>query len=385
MFNFLKKYNLLVLFTAFIVIFSVVDIVKPDRKRSETELRELAQKPEFSIKSLLKSDSKSYKSEYTTKYEKYIEDQFVLRDNWIDIKSITELSLGKIQNNNVAMGKDGYQFEIYRTMDTRKYAVNKEYINKFFNQYPQLNFTFAMVPNSYAILEEKAPYGLGNIDQRKEIALLNDGIQQENVKKMDLFPAMEAEKEAYIYYKTDHHWTTYGAYLAYKAYVENLGLTPVAYESLTPIEVPNFKGSFYNKSKFIHTQPDTLTYFEIPTTSVTIDGKEYEDYFDRTSFEKADKYAAFLRGNNGVTILKSAVNKDHQKGKTSRVMVIKDSYSNAFAPFLLYNFDEVYVIDLRSITQSLKEILTRVEFDDILVMYNYMSFIWDTELYKLIR
>lgn len=383
MFDFLKKYNLLVLFTVFIVFFSVADIITPDRNNTESE--KLAQKPKFSMKALLKTDTTSYKSEYTTKYEKYIEDQFFLRDNWVDIKSVTELALGKIQNNNVVMGKDGYQFEIYRTLDQRKYGVNKDYLNKFFQQYPNLNFTFAIVPNSYAILEEKVPYGLGNIDQRKEITQINNEIQEKNVKKLNLFPILESQKEAYIYYKTDHHWTTYGAYLAYRAYVENLGLTPVAYESLTPNEVSNFKGTFYKKSKFIHTQPDILTYFEIPTTSVTIDTKEYNDYYDRTKFEQADKYDAFLRGNNGVTILKSAVNTNAIIEETSRVMVIKDSYSNSFAPFLLYNFDEVYIVDLRSITQSLKEILTTIEFDDILVMYNYVSFIWDTELYKLIR
>lgn len=96
-----------------------------------------------------------------------------------------------------------------------------------------------------------------------------------------------------------------------------------------------------------------------------------------------DKYAAFLYGNNGLTVIPSENNLNHQEGKTSRVLLIKDSYGNCLAPFLTYSYDEVYVVDLRSLPMKLSDLVSQTQFDDIWILYNFTSFQQDKDLARI--
>ena len=91
-----------------------------------------------------------------------------------------------------------------------------------------------------------------------------------------------------------------------------------------------------------------------------------------------DKYAAFLRGNNGYTVIRSGVRTVEEGQEPSRILIIKDSYANSFAPFLLYNYDEVHIVDLRYLAGSLSQLI-----NEILLMYNFSNLVTDTNLYKL--
>ena len=75
-----------------------------------------------------------------------------------------------------------------------------------------------------------------------------------------------------------------------------------------------------------------------------------------------------------MTVIKSRNNCTQEAGKTSRVLLFKDSFGNSFAPFLTYNYDEVYVVDLRSNLTPVSELMSQVEFDDVLILYNFLSF-----------
>ena len=115
--------------------------------------------------------------------------------------------------------------------------------------------------------------------------------------------------------------------------------------------------------------------------SVNIDGAAYEGMYDTSKLAVRDKYASFLWGNHGLTKIVS--NSDAED--PTRVLVIKDSYGNSFAPFLTQNFDEVWVVDLRHVF-SLSAVLEQAgeePFDDVLLMYNCMNFMQDTNIAKL--
>ena len=113
---------------------------------------------------------------------------------------------------------------------------------------------------------------------------------------------------------------------------------------------------------------------------MTFAGKEYADIYEYDKFEVRDKYAAFLYGNNDLTVItnKDSVNKENK----SRVLIIKDSFGNSFVPYLTYSYDEVYVLDLRSNSQKVSEIMEMYDFDDILVMYSVNNFIEDINLIR---
>lgn len=200
-------------------------------------------------------------------------------------------------------------------------------------------------------------------------------------------PLREAAKERQVSYRTDHHWTTEGAWVGYRAYCESRNLPYVTLEELAPLrrEEPGFLGTYYNKSKNFNALPDTLVWYDIPVEDVTIDGErtvlqtdgsraEVTGLYQLEKLQTRDKYAAFLYGNNGLTVIKSGNNKARREGETSRVLLVKDSYGNCLAPFLTYSYDEVWVADLRNMTFKVSEVLAENQFDDVLILYNFDTF-----------
>ena len=371
-----RKYSclwLVLFFGLFIGGFTVWDLLTPSSNFSEFENRYLKQRPTLSWDGLMDNS-------YTQSYEGFINDQFVLRNQWIDLKSKAETGLLKVENNGIVYGKEGMMFEKYRSFDSEQLEKNLGFLEEFAQG--RKNLTLAVIPSAYEIYPENLPYGLVQVDQKKEIAAIYNRLGTK-MQTIDLYPTLMEHKNSYIYYRTDHHWTTDGAYLGYVQYCAAKGRTPVGLSDLVRKEAEGFYGTYFNKSKNTSVKPDTLTYFEIPTESVTVDGVEKNGYLDVSQLEIRDKYAAFLYGNNGVTVLKSSNNQEHQDGKTSRILLIKDSFSNCFAPFLTYNYDEVYVVDLRSLPVGMTELLETTEFDDILIMYNFMNLESDTNLYRL--
>ena len=162
-------------------------------------------------------------------------------------------------------------------------------------------------------------------------------------------------------------------------------MEPVPLEELAPLahEVNDFYGTYYSRAKAYNAVPDTITWYDIPVTSVKVGDEEKGALNDLAQFEKRDKYAGLLWSNNGLTVIKSDNNRYHEDGKTSRILYLKDSYGNSFAPYLTYHYDEVWVVDMRY-NAMLSPILEMAEFDQVLVMYNYTSFTEESNIYKLV-
>ena len=411
----LKKYPLLVLFTVLMLGVFGLDMCFTSNPYSELENRQLKQKPVFTLESL-------FKNQYTKEYEEYINDQFVGRDGWITLKSVFESALAKTENNGVAYGADGYLLNkmydpIYAesrpngtgfggdgqvdssipVVDSAQLARNAAFLNRFLASYDG-HVTVAIAPNSYQVLREKLPLGLPDVDQEKAIGDFYRQLTGENLTTLDLLaPLTQAAGEMEVCYRTDHHWTTEGAWVGYAAYAQSRGLQYASLEELALYrrEEADFLGTYYNKTKNYNVQPDTLVWYDIPVEDVTIDGKhevlqadgstaEVTGIYQTEKFATRDKYAAFLYGNNGLTVIKTNNNKNHVDGRTSRVLLIKDSYGNCFAPFLTYSYDEVWVADLRNMTFQVSQVVSENQFDDVLVLYNFDTFQSDRNVSRII-
>ena len=160
-------------------------------------------------------------------------------------------------------------------------------------------------------------------------------------------------------------------------------MTPVPLEQMTGFAKTqeDFYGTYYSKAKLYNAVPDTITWYDLPVEEISIDGQSYDSMYDTSKLAVRDKYAAFLWGNHGLTKIVSNSNAENP----TRVLVIKDSYGNSFAPFLTQNYDEVWVVDLRHVF-SLSAVLEQAgaePFDDVLLMYNCLNFMQDTNLAKL--
>lgn len=398
------QYPIAVLFALFISVFFLVDVFNSDRAFSEFENTSLAQKPAFSWSSFVDGS-------FGIKYVKYINEQFLGRDNWISMKAVADMGLGRIESHGVTYGDDHYLMEKLEIVEDQNYPANagtnivkqtsldrsNGMVSSFLQMYDQ-PITFSLVPNSYAILEDEVPTGFPGADQQAYTQQIYRTLSEadDQLEIVDFSDALSQHKDEYIYYRTDHHWTTLGAYYAYVAYCEQKGLTPVSLEELKENKVEDFYGTFYSKAKRPSQPADTITWYDVDVDEfafvanlqqdkqlaqlgevVQEDGLELlrvDGMMDQRKFEVRDKYAAFMWGNSGYVKIKSSHNLNHQEGKTSRLLLFKDSYANSMIPYLTYNYDEIIVVDLRYMAKSTKELMQE-EFDDIFVMYNFSTYV----------
>ncbi len=363
----MKKNYLLITFIVVLIGATVLDITTKDREFSDVENRKLNQKVKFSVEGFLDGS-------FQQGYEKYVNDQFIQRDMWIDIKARGEFLLGKIENNGIILGKDKYLFDKFTKVDEKRVSNNIEALNLFVEKNDE-RVSVMIVPNSYEIYKENLPIASPVINQEIAIDKIYDSIN--NTNNVKVFDMLKNNKEDYIYYKTDHHWTTYGAYLAYTEYIKSIGETPVSLEEIQGIELDEFYGTYYSKAKPFNVPGDILTYYDMPNRTMMINNEEFQSMYDLSKKDIRDKYALFLNGNNGLTIIK---NKEINNNK--KLLVIKDSFANSFTPFLTANFEEIHLVDLRHYQQFMSAYTEQNEFDEILVLYNYQNFATDINLLK---
>ena len=239
-----------------------------------------------------------------------------------------------------------------------------------------------VAPAASAIYPERVPAHAPLLEEEGYIRQIQAAVEEAGGVYIPLQDALAAHKDEYIYYRTDHHWTTLGAYYAYSRLCETLGLVPFDREAHTAVEVPDFYGTFYSRARTWNAQPDTLTYYELdnPLTIYTVTGPgmptqgEATGLYDLDKLAVYDKYAAFLHGNNGL----SRVEGDGE----GRILVVKDSYANSLVPFLTANYAQIDVVDLRNYNYGLDALIAENGYDQILVLYSFDSFKSDPYLYR---
>ncbi len=372
---YLKKYLLLISFTVFILGISLANLASKERTFSNMENRYLQTRPNFTFKKFIKG-------EFANKYEQFINDQFVFRDVWIDIKMLSEMLFLKLENNNVIIGKDNYMFDKLISVNEDRLNNNIETISRFIKNNELKNVVFTVIPNSYEILKSKLPFGLNNVNQSNYIAAIYKNLhagKHSNLILVDSKKFLENKTEK-IYYCTDHHWTTNGAYFFYKGLADVLKYKPVERYLLKKHKVDDFYGTYYSRAKIAWKKPDKIIYYNPSLNYMEINNNRYKNMYDVKKFTGRDKYAGFIYGNNGFTVIKSK----YSKNKKNSILIIKDSYANSFIPFLTYNYNNIYVVDGRYIKSSDAEmVMKNYNINDILIMYNFINFINDVNMSKL--
>ena len=365
----MKKYPTLILFTLFIMLFSVVDLLTPYRDFSDLENRVLANAPDFSIEALVDG-------EFSVDYETYVNDQFVGRDSWITLKSVAEQGLGKIVNNSIVYGRDDYLFDLTLTFDEERYEKNKIFLSEFVEKFKDDNVFVSFIPNSTSVMTSNLPIGFPGVNQEAIVQdILKSGAKE--MSYIDLFMPLQAKSDEAIYYKTDHHWTTLGAYYAYVALSETLGYVPQNLSDFESVAVNDFYGTYYSRVKNPFVKSEDMTYYQIPNVEMTILDQTYDSLYDESKFETYDKYSAFLRGNNGLTTIKSDANND------KKLLIIKDSYANSLVPFMTSHYETIELLDVRHANLSVEDLINQGDYDQILFLFSVSNFTTETHIAKL--
>ena len=377
----LGRYPVLILFTAFFAGVFLLDGITPDRRISELENTTLTQRPAVTAQILTARGL----NDFFNSYSQYTKDQIPGRDAWIGLQSFVETTLlQKTQSGGVLLGAGGQMFDrTYGLVSSEERTLprNIAAVAALAGRYP--GKVYAMVaPSAAAVYPERVPAGAPLLSEESYVAQIRAAVEQAGGTFIPLQEALEARKDEYIYYRTDHHWTTLGAWYAYSQLCDLLGLTPFDLASHQAVEVENFYGTFYSRARTWNAQPDTLTYYDLdnPLTIYTVTGPgmpeagETTGLYDLDKLAVYDKYAAFLHGNNGL----SRVEGDGQ----GRILVIKDSYANSFVPFLTANYAQIDVVDLRNYNYGLDALIADNDYDQILVLYSFDSFKSDPYLYR---
>ena len=386
----MKKVRIIIIivFIGFFVLISGASLIIKDREFSPNENRYLAETPELSWDNILSG-------KFQDGLEDYLRDQVCFRDGWITVKTGIQKACGDTDIGGAYVGKDGYDFEKITPEDVDEKQVDRnikaveDYFMTASETIDKQKLSFLLVPTSGLVMQEKLPKNARLFDQAKYIDQVQKAMKDYNF--VDVRDTLMDHNEEYIYYKTDHHWTSAGACLAYEVWSEHTGGEAEKKDELAENVVSDkFRGSLYSKILDADSAYDEIwTYglqkddaFGSKDCTVTIDEKQQLDsIYDDEKLQEKDKYAYFLGGNYGQVHIQNQ--KAASKAKGKNILIIKDSFANSFVPFATQDYENIYMVDLRYYNGDMKSYLQEHNITDVLVLYNISNFISDRNLHKL--
>lgn len=350
-----------ILFAILLFSFSILIYVLPMEKFSESENRMLADLPSIRIEELWSGDTMKEVS-------RFYADRFPCRALLLRLKSISELVALKGENGDVFFGKDMYLVKRLEQIDTLTLEENRQAADTLASWLSASGKPTALVyaPRAIDVLGSKLPALYPKETAAKAYEILPRSPLTDVLAK-------KAERGEGVWYHTDHHWSTLGAYVAYSYFGETLGYTPYPIEAFhTETVCHEFFGTSASASLFPFTSPDSITLYRFPQDQALIctdlsTGQTREGLYDFEKLETADQYSVFLGGNF------AHIRIEMPNEKRPLLLIVKDSYANALVPFLARHYD-IEMIDTRYLRtpcpELLEEIMARDEYAGALLLWN---------------
>ena len=358
-----KRYDLLVtvVFVLFLAGMALVSLVQPDRGFSELENRNLRPVPELTAKRFTSG-------RYMLEAEEYVSDQIVLRDTWVALKALGERLTCKQENNGIYFAAEDTLIRRIDEPDPVILAENIDTLNAFAAQ-TDVPVLFGLIPSAAEIWQDRLPGGAPTADEGRWIDIIYGNTK---IPPIDLAAALQSHSGEAIYYRTDHHWSSLGAFYGANAILEAAGLEPLKlndYEKETVSEC--FFGTNYSSASAWWTAPDTIEIY------VREDGKEVTSNFTGREepgrlyvperLDTKNQYAYFLGGNQPLCVIRSQV-------EGPKLLVLRDSYADCLVPFLSERFGEVHLFDLRYNRLSPVDYIREQGIDMVLILYSFENF-----------
>ena len=370
-----KKFNIFLscLFCAFLGGVFLLSALLPDKEFSPLENRYLQKVPAFSLSALHYGD-------FVDEAEKYTADHIVGRDFWVALKAWCERLSGKPENNGTYLAAGDALINRLDAPDMDALHKNMAYLDKLVSN-ADVPVHFGLIPSAAHIWADRLPAGAPTADEQ---TIINNLYGRTDALTVDLSSTLAEHADEDLYYRTDHHWTSLGAYYGYVALMDALGLTPVSlagYQKTTVSE--DFYGTIFSSSGVRWVAPDVIDIY------VPEDGKTVTSYFDGTPSEgelyvekflsEKDKYSYFLGGNQPLCVIKG------ENADAPKLLVVRDSYADSLAPFLSESFSEVHLFDLRYNRSPLSTYIEENGIDQVVVLYSISNFATDGNLFLLGR
>ena len=351
-------------FCLLLAVSALIGLLMPDRYYSEREKCTLTQKPQFTI-----ADFTSGK--FGDNLESYLSDQVPLRDGWVTMKTYMELAVGKRESSGVYICKNQYLMDKFTSYSKKRLTTNVATLADLQEKLaPEgISMSTILVPVAAQVLTDKLPAYAPMADYAAILQVLTDA----GVDTVDVFSALSAHSDENIYYRTDHHWTSLGAYYAYCAW---RGIEPNADEWTQEILCDNFHGTTWNKVPLPTVPAEEITaWYRQESRHVSYNDGQYEtdSIYERKYLDGSDQYAVFLNSNQAQTVIEGS-------GSQGKLLLIKDSYGNTFSQFPTEDYAEVHVLDLRFFKGDVVQYAEGNGITDTLVLYGTQNFVKDTNL-----
>ncbi|MDO4467679.1 MAG: DHHW family protein [Bacillota bacterium] len=352
----------------------LINVMMPDRTESITENRTLQMFPKLTVDSFLDGT-------FTKDVDEWFSDQFIGRDTFIYVRYLMQKFTGQKEVNGVYLTSKGL-IEKIESEDEKEIARITRAINTLYEN-TKLNTYFMLAPNSATVNASKLPWPAQTIDQEKQIeniyASLNSGITT-----IDVTNALKKHNKEYLYYKSDHHWTSLAAFYALQEASSTLGLGEIDKSKYTVYPVTaSFKGSLAEKVGATGYKDEIDIYVPKDETEYLFFneglGSKSCSVFDSASLERNDKYSVFMGGNTSICRLE--MNNTSKK----HLLVIKDSYANCLIPMLIPYYRTITVVDARYYYEDITRVINGDSITDILYLYNGNTFVQDKSLADMIE
>lgn len=372
----MKEKQLTILFIIIIGSLTFLNLISPSKGFSEKENRYLQQIPMLSWSNVLSGN-------FASSFEKYSGDQFILRDYWVGLKTLSEKSLVKKDNGRIYFGKDDYLFDVKAKFDSGQYNKNIAYLNQFVRNLhvidKNIEITALLVPTKASTLKNLLPSYAPILDEAKLFADIKKDLSN-NISLVSPQRTLSLNKNTY--YKSDHHWTSFGAYLSYREYLEGKLEKPLALEEFcVEVVTKEFLGSSYRKANLFSYKGESISKYTLKKAdklSITYNENQKRDSLYEEGFlEKTDKYAYFMGGDHALVKIESEVLNNKS------LLVVKDSFANSMLPFLVSHFNEIYVVDPRYYNGSIANLVEENNINEVLLLFNIQTFVLEKSLIKL--
>lgn len=358
-----------------VVVIMILNIVIPDHKQSETENRPLQTFPAWNVEHVL---SGQYGKDLNT----WFSDQFVFRDQNIHIKYLIQKFTGVKEIQGVYLTKRGL---IEKTAEVNKEQLDRNLnaINTLKQNYPDLNVGFMLAPNAVSIERDSLPKSADAWDQNKQMDDIYNRID-DSIKKIDVRSTLEKHKDEYLYYKSDHHWTSLASYYSYQTLASSFKLDKTKKSDYTIYPVSNsFEGTLANKTGSLKIKDEIDIYVPKTETDYVVTdestNKKSRTIYHSEALETKDNYAVFMGGNKSLF----HINIDNDSKK--HLLLIKDSYANSLIPFLIPEYESITVVDPRYYFDDYTRLIQNDLITDVLFMYNSNTFVQDTSLADMLQ
>lgn len=362
-----------IIFILTLFLFLIINVIVPDREKSVQENRMLATKPKFRLSSLISGD-------YDEKFEAYMDDQFVGRDMWRKLKVAVDRIGGSRLENGVYIGTNGQLLEQIEVADENHLAANIKAIKSFSESQSKIPVRMMLVPDAANVLNHSLPALAKPEDQTQMFSMVRKDLG-DSVEWIDVSTELNKHKTEKIYYKTDHHWTTLGAFYAFQAAAPSLGIDgdlSGKYVSYTVSD--SFNGMLASKSGVNLGEKERIDIY-VPTeedTDLIVDyvdeGKRSTSLYDSSKLKEKDQYTVFLGGNSSLLDIRTV------STSTKRLLLVKDSFANSFIPFLTPYYREIVVVDPRYYSGTINDLMDSYRISEVLFLYSGNTFFKDNNI-----